>query len=201
MDTVLKQGLFVLRQGSDRDGPLDVTQHVRRQWASGDQKGAYALAVHSTQDSLYRFLVHLLRDEDEARDIFQDTYVRVFRGLDGFRGDANITTWVLRIGRNLAWNRHRRAKTRQAIETSLEGSDLDPPAAETRQTHGDLHLALTYLPDVQREAVLLFYMEGFSVEDVARVTGRPANTVKSDLARARTRLREHLEGNVLHDSR
>jgi RNA polymerase sigma-70 factor, ECF subfamily len=201
METVFELGVLSLRDGRDVDRQQGVTQKIRRQWASGDRKGAYALAVHSTQDSLYRFLVHLLRDEDEAREIFQDTYVRVFRGLDGFRGDANITTWVLRIGRNLAWNRHRRAKTRHAIETSLEESDLDPPAPETRQTHDDLHRALTYLPDVQREAVLLFYMEGFSVEDVARVTGRPANTVKSDLARARIRLREHLEGNVLHDSR
>jgi RNA polymerase sigma-70 factor, ECF subfamily len=201
MDTVLEQSLFVLRNhGSEQDGPQNVTQHVRRQWASGDRKGAYALAVHSTQDSLYRFLVHLLRDEDEAREVFQDTYIRVFRGLDGFRGEASLTTWVLRIGRNLAWNRHRHAKTRRAFETSLEDSDIDPPAAEITR-HNDLEVALTRLPDVQREAVLLFYMEGFSVEEVARVTGRPANTVKSDLSRARAKLREHLEGNVIHDPR
>jgi len=194
METVLELGTLVLRE-RDPHGTQNVTEQVRRQWASGDRRGAYALAVASTQDSLYRFLVHLLRDDDEAHEVFQDTYVRVYRGLDGFRGDASLTTWVLRIGRNLAWNRHRRAKTRRAFETSLEDSNADAPAPERGQ-HGYLHAALSHLPDAQHEAVLLFYMEGFSVDEIAGITGRPSNTIKSDLLRARARLREHLEGRV-----
>jgi RNA polymerase sigma-70 factor (ECF subfamily) len=199
METVLELGTLVLRERESHSAQ-NVTERVRRQWASGDRRGAYALAVASTQDSLYRFLVHLLRDDDEAREVFQDTYVRVYRGLDGFRGDATLTTWVLRIGRNLAWNRHRRAKTRQAFETSLEGSNADATAPEHKR-HDDLHAALTQLPDAQREAVLLFYMEGFSVDEIACITGRPSNTIKSDLLRARSRLREHLEGRVIHETR
>jgi len=199
MDAVLSLDILVLRQGR-LDRPENVTERVRQQWASGDRKRAYELAVASTQDSLYRFLVSLLRNEDEAREVFQDTYVRVYQGLDGFRGEASITTWVLRIGRNLAWNRHRRAKTRQTFETSLEDSNADAAAPEAAY-HGDLHDALTHLPESQREAVLLFYMEGFSVDEVARITGRPSNTIKSDLLRARTKLREHLEGRVIHESR
>jgi len=199
MDAVLSLDILVLRQGR-LDRPENVTERVRRQWASGDRKRAYELAVASTQDSLYRFLVSLLRNEDEAREVFQDTYVRVYQGLDGFRGEASITTWVLRIGRNLAWNRHRRAKTRQTFEMSLEDSNADAATPEAAY-HGDLHDALTRLPESQREAVLLFYMEGFSVDEVARITGRPSNTIKSDLLRARTKLREHLEGRVIHESR
>jgi RNA polymerase sigma factor (sigma-70 family) len=191
MDTVLEQGMLVLRQ-ERQDGPQAVTQQVRRQWASGDHRGAYALAVQSTQDSLYRFLVHLLRDEEEAREVFQDTYVRVYRGLDGFRGEASLTTWVLRIGRNQAWTRRRGSKTRQAREVSLEAFKLDPPAREEPDRR-ELDHALARLPGVQREAVLLFYLEGLSVEEVARTTGRPANTIKSDLLRARAKLREHLQ--------
>ena len=198
METVLDLGTLVLR--GHTDATHNLTEQIRRQWASGDHRGAYALAVQATQDSLYRFLISLLRDEEEARDLFQDTYVRVYRGLDGFRGDASITTWVLRIGRNLAWNRHRHAKTRRAVEAPLDDSDFDPPAPE-HQRHDDLHAALTLLPDAQREAVVLFYMEGFSVNDVARITGRPSNTVKSDLMRARATLRERLEGRVIHEPR
>ena len=199
METVLELGTLALR-GQDSRPDQSVTHQVRRQWASGDRKGAYALAVASTQDSLYRFLLHLLRNEDEAREVFQDTYLRVYRGLDGFRGDATLTTWVLRIGRNLAWNRHRRARTRQTFETSLEESNADAAAPE-REWHGDLHAALAHLPEAQHEAVLLFYMEGFSVDEIAGITGRPPNTIKSDLLRARARLRERLEGRVTHDAR
>jgi RNA polymerase sigma-70 factor, ECF subfamily len=200
MDAVLSLDILVLRQQGDLNRPENVTEKVRRQWASGDRKRAYELAVASTQDSLYRFLMSLLRNEDEARDVFQDTYVRVYQGLDGFRGEASITTWVLRIGRNLAWNRHRRAKTRQTFETSFEESNTDAAAPEAAY-HGDLHHALAQLPESQREAVLLFYMEGFSVDEVAGITGRPSNTVKSDLLRARTKLRKHLEGSVTHEPR
>jgi RNA polymerase sigma-70 factor, ECF subfamily len=200
MEIVLELETLLLRVEGRPDPARNITEQVRRQWASGDRRGAYALAVASTQDSLYRFLVSLLRNDDEARDVFQDTYVRVYRGLDGFRGDATLTTWVLRIGRNLAWNRHRRAKTRLAVEMSLEETDQDPPAPE-RERHDNLYAALAHLPDAQREAVLLFYMEGFPVEDVARITGRPCNTIKSDLLRARAKLRERLEGRVIHEPR
>jgi len=200
METVLELDALLLREQSHSDPARTVTEQVRRQWAGGDRRGAYVLAVQSTQDSLYRFLVSLLRDDDAARDVFQDTYVRVYRGLDGFRGDATLTTWVLRIGRNLAWNRHRRAKARRAVETSFEDSNFDPPAPE-HERHDDLYAALTQLSDAQREAVLLFYMEGFSVDDVARITGRPSNTIKSDLMRARATLRERLEGRVIHEAR
>src|SRR5262245_14952371 len=200
METVFELPPLLLRDRGTLDPPQNVTEQVRRQWASCDRRGAYALAVASTQDSLYRFLVSVLRDDDAAREVFQDTYVRVYRGLDGFRGEASLTTWVLRIGRNLAWNRHRRAKTRHAVETSFEGADIDPPAPE-RERHDALHAALTQLPDPQREAVLLFYMEGFAVEDVARITGRPPNTIKSDLMRARANLREHLERRVIYEPR
>lgn len=201
METVLELGMLSLRDGGGVDRQQGVTQEVRRQWASGDRRGAYALAVASTQESLHRFLVHLLRNDDEAREVFQDTYVRVYKGLDGFRGEASLTTWVLRIGRNLAWNRHRRAKTRQVFETSFEDADIDPSAPETNHHHDALHDALQRLPDAQQEAVLLFYMEGFSVDEVARITSRPPNTIKSDLLRARAKLREHLEGRVTHEPR
>jgi RNA polymerase sigma-70 factor, ECF subfamily len=177
--------------------PDDITRRVREQWANGDQHGAYVLAVVSTQDSLYRFLVYLLRDEEDAREVFQDTYVRVFQGLGGFRGDAALTTWVLRIGRNLAWNRRRRDKVRRARELSLEETELDPPASKDPKPVAyarELHAALDRLPDTQREAVLLYYLEELSVGDVAAATGRPVNTVKSDLLRARTKLREYLAG-------
>jgi RNA polymerase sigma-70 factor (ECF subfamily) len=200
MDAVLSLDILVLRHQGNLSRPENVTEKVRRQWASGDRRGAYALAVASTQDSLYRFLVGLLRNEDDAREIFQDTYVRVYQGLDGFRGEASITTWVLRIGRNLAWNRHRRTKTRQTYETSLEASNADKAAPDVPY-HGDLQRALARLPESQHEAVFLFYMEGFSVDEVAGITGRPANTVKSDLLRARTHLRAQLEGGAIHESR
>ena len=56
--------------------------------AAGDREGAYARVVAETQDSLYRFLLHMLRDPEATREVFQDTYLRVFKALPGFRGEA-----------------------------------------------------------------------------------------------------------------
>ena len=166
---------------------------VRRRLAAGDREGSYAEVVESTKDSLYRFLLHLLRDEDAARDVFQDTYVRVFGALEGFRGEAGITTWVLTIGRNLAFNRLRGRRLREDRARSLEaGMEIASPPAGDPATRS-LLAAVADLPETQREAVLLFYGEDCPVAEVARVTGRPINTIKSDLWRARQHLRKRLE--------
>ena len=177
------------------EGLSGATARVRELWAKGDQAGAYALAVAATKDSLYRFLLHLLHDEEAAREIFQETYIRVYQGLGGFRGDASLTTWVLRIARNAAWNEARRLKVRRGREVPLDLEDADPPAPVSSHPiggHPKLAQALSRLPGPQREAVLLFYLEELSVAEVAAITGRPPNTVKSDLMRARATLRNAL---------
>ena len=165
---------------------------------SGDREGAYREVVEATRDSLYRFLRHLLRDQEAAEEVFQDTYIRVFRALEGFRGEASLTTWVLTIGRNVALNRIRRRKTREDRTRSLEDfEEGGPPIAviepEEPVVTRSLVAALDELPEAQREAVMLYYLEDQPLAEIARMTGRTVNTVKSDLLRARKRLRKTLE--------
>jgi len=164
---------------------------------AGDLEGAYVRVVEATQDSLYRFLRHMLRDEEGAREVFQDTYVRVFKSLAGFRGEASLTTWVLTIGRNTALNRYRRMRSRDARTESLDDEAASAPepwvAPEEPAGTRSVLAAVDGLPAAQREAVLLFYGEDLPITEVAALTGRPVNTIKSDLLRARQRLKEMLE--------
>ncbi len=175
----------------------DEAPSIRALLDAGEVDRAYAEVVASTQDSLYRFLRHMLRDEDAAQDVFQDTYIRVFRALSGFRGEAALTTWVLTIGRNTALNRIRRQKTREGRTDSLDDAPLPPPEAtvEPRDEVATRSLldAVDTLPEAQREAVLLFYGEDMTLAEMAATTGRPENTLKSDLLRARKRLKRMLE--------
>lgn len=144
--------------------------------------------METTQTSLFRFLCGMLHDEEAASDLFQETYVKAFQGLGSFRGEATPTTWLLGIARNLTLNRLRRrrleARWQVATDELPEVADDAPDAlahvSETRLRH-----AVAALPPSQREAVVLFYLEDLPVDEVARLTGRPANTVKSDLRRAR----------------
>lgn len=143
---------------------------------------------------MYRYLKAMVRDEDLARDLTQDTFVRAFRSLAGFRGDARLTTWVLAIARNVALNRarRRRLEERWHVVTDALPEVADPRSAEDSRDPLLLD-ALAALPAAQREATALYYLEDLDVESVARLTGRPANTVKSDLRRARVALRAALE--------
>jgi RNA polymerase sigma-70 factor (ECF subfamily) len=172
----------------------DAAVAVRRLLDAGDREGAYASVVEATRDSLYRFLLHMVRDEDAARELFQETYLRVFRGLEGFRGDAKITTWVLTIGRNQVFNRHRRGKLVEAHMKPLEHEDAHAgEGPEAEPVSRSVLEALDDLPEAQREAVYMFYAEDLSVAEVARLTGRPINTIKSDLWRGRQHLRRILD--------
>jgi RNA polymerase sigma-70 factor (ECF subfamily) len=157
------------------------------------------MAVEATHSSLFRFLKYTLRDEEAARDVFQETFLRVFRGLGTFRWETGLTAWVLTIGRNLALNRIRGETLRGRRTAPLDPEDhaLAEPAdgpgdREDALASRSLRRAVAALPDAQREAVLLYYLEDLSLGEIAAVTGRPENTLKSDLLRARRSLRRVL---------
>jgi RNA polymerase sigma-70 factor (ECF subfamily) len=155
----------------------------------------------ATRDSVYRFLRHLVRNDDEAADLFQESYLRAFAALESFRGEASPTTWVLTIARNVAFNRMRRRRLEARYRTAVdEPPDAPDPAADEARRADEARIdvdrrlteAISRLSPAQREAVLLYYIEDRAVEEVARITGRAANTVKSDLKRAREALRREL---------
>ncbi|TPW17186.1 MAG: ECF subfamily RNA polymerase sigma-24 subunit [bacterium] len=178
---------------------------VRRLLQDGRMEEARLALVTATRDSVYRFLRHMLKDDSAVEDIFQDSYLRAFRALDLFRGDSSLTTWMLSIARNTALNRIRRQRTEKTWQSSVEEPPeiADPAAASNMRaldirTRSDRRLlaAMDRLSPAQREAVLLFYVEDHPVEEVARITRRTANTIKSDLRRARLMMRQVLEETV-----
>lgn len=123
--------------------------------------------------------------------------MKAFQGLGSFRGDASPTTWILSIARNLALNRIRRQRLESRwrwtpcdLRTTGDLPDVADPSGDPLSSLPEprLRTSLQALPPPQREAVILFYLEDLPVEEVARLTGRPANTIKSDLRRARQAL-------------
>ena len=181
--------------GALSQGPnVPVGENVRALWQAGCIEEARLALVHATQRSVYRFLKSMVRDEDAARDLTQDTFVRAFQSLGGFRGEAQLTTWILTIARNLALSRARRRKLENRWQVT---TDSPPDVADARAVVGTgepgLMAAVAALPPPQREAVVLYYVEDLGIDEVARLTGRPANTIKSDLHRARATLRAALE--------
>jgi RNA polymerase sigma-70 factor (ECF subfamily) len=131
----------------------------------------------------------ILGDFDAMEDALQDAYVKAYRALPSFRGDAGVSTWLYRIVYNSCIDATRDARRRSAVDR------FDTTAVETAEPQNavavrvDLAHALAQLPIDQRAAVLLVDAEGLSYADVAEVLGVPAGTLASRVSRARAALR------------
>lgn len=176
----------------------------------GDTVAFDRLVAERTCD-IYALLLRLTQDVEEARDRTQETFLQAFRSIAGFRGDADLKTWLYRIAINQARNRRRWWRRRRRDETvSLDsavtdheqttiGAQLQDENGETpedstlRHEREQLLLrALAALNRDAREVVVLRDIEGLSYEEVALALNIGTGTVKSRLSRARTELRRRL---------
>ena len=176
-----------------------------QQCAAGDEIACTRL-VSDHQRMVYQLALHLLGDPQEALDLSQEVFLRVFRMLKHFRGQSTLRTWIYRIVINQASNRQRwwrrRHRSQQvALEehTAAHGElpDRRDGAApdrefQKRETAAIVWRALDALPFDQRAVIVLREIEGLSYEEIATSLDVAVGTVKSRLARARESLREGL---------
>src|SRR6201987_3917528 len=173
--------------------------------AAGDEL-ACAELVAEHQRMVVQLAVNLLGDRDEALDLSQDVFLRVFRTIHRFRGHSSLRTWIYRIAVNQARNRHRFWRRRhRADQVSLDlhvaahgelpsGADMGPERAlAQKELAVRLQQALDRLPFDQRTAIVLREVDGLSYEEIAFSLGVAVGTVKSRLTRARHALRLDLQ--------
>lgn len=173
---------------------------------AGDE-AACAELVAAHERMVFNLALHLLGSREEALDLSQDVFLRVFRTLPGFRGRSALRTWIYRIVVNQSRNRLRGWKRRfRGSQVSLDDhveqhGDLvatrdAPPDRLLARKEAAAHLsqALDRLPFEQRTAVILREVEGLSYDEIAFSLGVVVGTVKSRLTRARQALRASLLG-------
>jgi RNA polymerase sigma-70 factor (ECF subfamily) len=171
-------------------------------------EAAFNAFVIRYQDRVFRILLRMLGDRAEAEDLAQEVFISIFKAIESFRGDSQLSTWVYRVASNHCRNRLKYlARRRQKL---MDDFDEEHVAAaqgafspdregtpdrllEARQTESLLEEGLSRLDDEQRELVVLREVEHLSYEEIMAITGLPEGTVKSRLHRARSALREHLE--------
>jgi RNA polymerase sigma-70 factor (ECF subfamily) len=159
---------------------------------------------------LYRLARGILRDDGEAEDVVQETYVRAFSHLAEFRGESSLSTWLSRIAMNEALGRLRRA--RPAVELStlppgaleariipfpLATAAADPERAMAQREIRDVvEAAIDELPEPFRLVFITRVIEGMNVEETADILGLKPETVKTRLHRARALLRRSVEKRI-----
>lgn len=173
---------------------------------------AFATLFVRHRDRLWAVALRTAGNPEDAADALQDAMISAFRRSDSFRGDAAVTTWLHRIVVNAALDRLRRNKVRRAepLPDDLDdavsrGAVLAAPdvaagpeaAAEAGDRRRILLSALDRLSPDQKVALVLVDMEGYPIDEVARILGCPPGTVKSRCSRGRARLAELLHGTGL----
>jgi RNA polymerase sigma-70 factor (ECF subfamily) len=152
---------------------------------------------------LWAFVRRLTGDDDAAREILQDVWLRVIRGIPRLRDGSKLRAWLFGIARRTLMDRlrHQYARTR-AVDLDVEVDEIptEPPADEIDDLDG-LERALQQLPLLEREAVTLFYLQELSLNEIAEALKVPVGTVKSRLFRGRRLLRQRMtEGGTPHDT-
>jgi len=155
----------------------------------GDERAAAAL-FETYGPRLRRTVTRWTDDGDTADDLCQETWLRAFRALPGFRAEANFGTWIHSIARNLAIGRTRAADRSDRLLAGQPFPTTTPP--ESIELRVDLQRAVDALPPGMRTVLLLHDVEGHKHADIALVLGIAEGTSKSQLFKARAQVRRHL---------
>jgi RNA polymerase sigma-70 factor, ECF subfamily len=181
---------------------------VRR--ANDRDESAVRSIMQANNRRLFRLARGILRNDSEAEDVVQETYVRAFTHLGDFRGDSSLATWLSRIAMNEALGRLRRQRPgvewtslpegtieAQIIQFPHSGSSEDPEKSMAqRQIQHVVEHAIDELPEPFRMVFITRVIEGMNVEETADILGLKPETVKTRLHRARTMVRDNVEKKI-----
>lgn len=181
-----------------------------RRLLEGLKKGsqeAYEILIQRFQQPVYNLAARLLNDPNEACDVVQEVFLKVFRKVGSFRGDSTLKTWIYRIAVNQAYNHQRWFSRHRRQEVGLDGEE-DPFSSLSRripdrspspydyavehEQHAMIEAALARLSPSYRAAVILRDIEELSYEEIAEILQVALGTVKSRILRGREALRKDL---------
>jgi len=161
--------------------------------AADDRLAMKALFVRH-QVRVHRFVLRLVRRDDLAEDIVAETFLDAWRQAAGFEGRSRVSTWLLAMARHKAYSELRRRGEETLDEGAAEAleDEADTPevAAQKKDKGALLRACIDRLSAEHREVIDLVYYHERSIEEVARITGAPENTVKTRMFHARRRLSE-----------
>ncbi|MCU0772086.1 MAG: sigma-70 family RNA polymerase sigma factor [Verrucomicrobia bacterium] len=185
----------------------DADARLMRRVQRGDRE-AFAELVERYKQPIYNFILRTVRDETEAEDLTQNTFVQVWKAARGYRVSARFSTWLYTIARNLALNELRRrgrhrAESLDAAHPEFEEQPLHqledrsvqgaPDELARHELFAKVEEAIADLPENQRTALLLCREEDVSYEDIAKILGVSLSATKSIIHRAREVLRTRLK--------
>src|SRR5262245_55202982 len=162
-------------------------QDIRRRLEQRQYHEAFELLLSEYQNKVFRLAYSMLGNEALAEETAQEVFIRVWKALAGYRGQASLSTWIYSIARNTCLSALSASAARRTVSIDKVAEIWRAPAG-LRAREIDLPLLLSQLPEEYRQVVVLFYMEEKSYEEVSNLLDLPMGTVKTYLHRARKEL-------------
>lgn len=178
------------------------------------QKGdieSFEKLISNYQKKVFNIAFRMMQNYDDAYDVSQEVFIRVFKAIKKFRGQSSFSTWLYRVTTNACLDELRRKKNSKNVisldqEIQLEDGEvffqiednrLTPElAAEENELVNVVREAITKLPDDYREVIILRDIQGFSYKEIAHIKECPQGTIKSRINRARKALKDILKGKM-----
>ncbi|MGI9212262.1 MAG: RNA polymerase sigma factor RpoE [Methylococcaceae bacterium] len=185
----------------EEDVDADLVHRVQR----GDKK-AFDVLVTKYQYKIVQLVSRYIKDQHEALDVAQESFIKAYRAMPNFRGDSAFYTWLYRIAINTAKN-HLATRSRRPSDgeidveeaeqfesgSRLRNTETPEGLLMTEELAGVIQKALNDLPDELRTAITLREFEGLSYDEIAEVMKCPVGTVRSRIFRAREAIEKRLE--------
>ena len=157
-------------------------------------KKAFDQLVRKYQSPVRRFFLNqTLGDEQLSDDLAQETFIKAYVNITKFRGMASFSTWLMRIAYNVFYDEVRSRKQTEDVDTSVSAARQTTTANESLKM--DIYAALALLKPDERTCITLQLIDGYPVDQIAKVTGIAENTVKSHLHRGKEKMANYLKQN------
>lgn len=157
-------------------------------------KEDFACAVKDHKDTVFRVAFSYMKNQDDADDITQTVFLKLFKSDIAFENDRHLRSWLIRVTINECKSVFRTPwRKMENLDDYAERLVMPSPR------HSGLFTAVMAMPEKYRTIIYLFYYEGYSTDEIAQMLGVPAATVRTRLARGRKKLRNILEEESIYD--
>lgn len=169
--------------------------------AAGGDAAAFNVLLGNHEKRMYAVCLRICGNQEDAQDCLQESMLRVFRSISGFKGQSSFSTWVYRVTMNTCLDELRKRKNKGS--TSLDGlqdagwaptDERDTPEHYTirEERKREIQKCISELPEDMRTAIVLRDIQGFSYNDISEIMNANVGTIKSRISRGREKLREKL---------
>jgi RNA polymerase sigma-70 factor (ECF subfamily) len=146
--------------------------------------------IENYSEYVYNMIYYTILDEEDAKDLTQEVFYKIWKGLDSFRNESSLKTWIFRITQNHLKNylKSKKIKKILSLEFLFEEKNRDFESKDYYLSER-IESLLSRLPEDYRRVLVLFYIDGFNIKEISEILGTKEGTIKSKLHRAREKLK------------